>query len=96
MLARLMGALPVVVCLTEHVPDVIEAARAFLDEGTWEPPLPDGYSLMALEHPEEPRASMILAHGLEEMQVEVLVDHFEKHPQQRAWDMWAANDEGLL
>lgn len=80
---RTAEALPFVECDAESAEDVLREAQRFLDESTWDTPLPQ-FSLV-IQKAHQPTSALLAAYGLRDDVRHTVRSHLERHENARAW-----------
>ncbi len=80
---RTAEAVPFVECDAESAEDVLREAQRFLDESTWEPPLPR-FSLL-IQQASQPASAFLASYGLPDGVRHVVRAHLERHEKATAW-----------
>lgn len=86
LLKRLSEAHVICECSSDAAFDVLHFCRKFLDEGVWEPPLPEDFSLLMMGSSWNEGREVISIRGVDDVVAWAVQKAVEDHPKYREWD----------
>lgn len=87
-----MGSLVLAYLPEQHAPAAVLALREMIESSTFDPPLPEHYSLFILDSGDDDSLPVALAaFGLDD-QAEMLMGWLERHERVHEWQLWVPDE----